>query len=94
MNIVNYSDARASLKSVMDATCDSHEATVITRKNGGDVVMLSKEDYDSINETLYLLRSPRNAERLLNAVADIKAGRVVVHDLQDIENGEEIELGK
>ena len=81
VNVISYSDARASLKAVMDTVCDSHEAAVVTRQKGDDVVMLSKEDYDSIMETLYLLKSPANAGRLMESVARIKAGQATERDL-------------
>lgn len=81
MNVISYSDARASLKAVMDAVCDSHEAAVVTRQKGDDVVMLSKEDYDSIMETLYLLKSPANASRLMESVTRIKTGQSKERDL-------------
>lgn len=83
MNIINYSEARASLKTVMDGVCESHEPAVVTRTKGDDVVMLAKGDYDSIMETLHLLRSPKNASRLMESVARIKAGqaqdRTLIH---------------
>lgn len=81
MNVISYSDARASLKAVMDDVCDSHEPAVVTRQKGEDVVMLSKTDYDSILETLYLLNSPPNAKRLMESVARIKAGQAQEREL-------------
>ncbi len=81
MNIISYSEARASLKSVMDTVCDTHEAAVVTRQKGDDVVILSKEDYDSIMETLYLLKSPANASRLLEAATRIKSGQTTEREL-------------
>lgn len=86
MHVISYSDARASLKAVMDAVCDSHEAAVVTRQKGDDVVILSKEDYDSIMETLYLLKSPVNASRLLTSAARIKAGESAQRDLIEDES--------
>ncbi len=81
MNVISYSEARASLKTVMDTVCDSHEAAVVTRQKGDDVVVISKNDYDSIMETLYLLNSPANAKRLTDSVARIKAGQAQERDL-------------
>lgn len=86
MNVISYSEARASLKAVMDAVCDSHEAAVVTRQKGDDVVILSKDDYDSIMETLHLLKSPANASRLLTSVARIKAGQGIPRDLIEDES--------
>lgn len=81
MNVISYSDARASFKAVMDGVCDSHEPAVVTRQKGESVVVLSKTDYDSIMETLYLLNSPANATRLMESVARIKAGQAKTRDL-------------
>lgn len=87
MNILSYSEARASLKQTMDAVCRDHDATVITRQNGGAVVMLSLSDYNSITETLYLLGSEKNAARLRSSIAQIKAGKALKREL--INCGEE-----
>lgn len=87
MNVISYSDARASLKAVMDSVCDSHEAAVVTRQKGEDVVVLSKADYDSMVETLYLLNTPANAQRLTDSVARIKAGQAQVRDLIQDDEG-------
>lgn len=89
MNILSYSEARASLKTVMDGVCESHEPAVVTRTKGSDVVMLAKSDYDSIMETFHLLKSPKNAERLLQSVARIKAGQAQERGL--IDHDDEIE---
>lgn len=76
MNILAFSEARADLKSVMDNVCTDHTPTVITRANGEHVVMLSLADFNSIQETMYLLGSAKNAIRLMESVAQIKAGKV------------------
>ncbi|NML60509.1 type II toxin-antitoxin system prevent-host-death family antitoxin [Massilia sp. RP-1-19] len=75
MNILTFSEARAGLKSVMDNVCTDHTPTVITRVNGEHVVMLSLSDFNSIEETMYLLGSGKNASRLMKSVAQIKAGK-------------------
>jgi antitoxin YefM len=75
MNVLTFSEARASLKTTMDNVCHEHAPTVITRVNGEHVVMLSLADYNSIEETLYLLSSPKNASRLMESVAQVKAGK-------------------
>lgn len=81
MNITTYSEARANFKRVMDETCKSHEPTVIARAKGEHVVMLSMSDYSSIQETLYLMSSPRNASRLMESIAQIKSGQAVMREL-------------
>ena len=65
---LSYSQLRAELKSVLDEVCDTHEPAYVTRRNGGDVVILAREDYESMDETAYLLRSPANARRLYEAL--------------------------
>ncbi len=68
MGKMTYSHLRANLKSALDRVCADHEPVVVERQKGGDVVLLAREDYDSLQETAYLLRSPANARRLLEAV--------------------------
>ena len=75
MNILTFSEARAGLKAVMDEVCTAHSPTVITRQKGESVVMLSLADFNSIEETLYLLASPKNASRLLTSIEQLKAGK-------------------
>jgi antitoxin YefM len=81
MNILTFSEARASLKSVMDDVCNDHTPTVITRVNGEHVVMLSLSDFNSIEETMYLLSSAKNASRLMESAAQIKAGKAQPREL-------------
>lgn len=75
MDAITYTAARANLASTMDRVCDDHEALIITRNGQQSVVMLSLDDYKSLEETAYLLRSPANAKRLLSAVEDLGRGR-------------------
>ena len=63
MAAINYSELRNNLKEMMDRACNDHESLIVSRKNHADVVMLSLEDYESLKETAYLLRSPANAKR-------------------------------
>jgi antitoxin YefM len=65
---VSYSELRKKLKTACDQVCDSHEPLLIKRRSGGDVVLLAKEDYEALEETAYLLSSPENARRLLEAL--------------------------
>ena len=81
MNILTFSEARAGLKTVMDDVCKDHAPTVITRVNGEHVVMLSLSDFNSIEETLYLLGSAKNASRLMESIAQLKAGKVQIREL-------------
>ncbi|MFZ0932539.1 MAG: type II toxin-antitoxin system prevent-host-death family antitoxin [Syntrophobacteraceae bacterium] len=74
MNAITYSQARSDLAKTMDKVCDDHTPIIITRKNQRSVVMISLEDYESLEETAYLLRSPRNARRLLASIAELESG--------------------
>ena len=81
MNILTFSEARASLKTVMDNVCKDHTPAVVTRVNGEHVVMLSLADFNSIEETMYLLGSANNASRLMESIAQLKAGKAQPRDL-------------
>jgi antitoxin YefM len=74
MDAVTYSAARANLAKTMDKVVDNHTPIVITRKTGRNVVIISLEDYESMEETNYLLRSPKNAKRLLDSIQQAEAG--------------------
>jgi antitoxin YefM len=73
MNVLTYSEARAGFKQAMDDVCRDHAPMLITRQGGEHVVMVSLEDFSAMQETLYLLSSPKNAERLARSVAQINA---------------------
>jgi len=74
MNAVTYSQARSSLAKTMDKVCDDHSPIIITRKSQRSVVMISLEDYQALEETAYLLRSPKNARRLLESIVELESG--------------------
>ena len=67
---VSYTQFRNNLASYMDQVCDGRAPLVVTRQNARSVVLMSEEDYDGLMETVHLLNSPANAERLLRAIAD------------------------
>ena len=74
MQTLSTSEARANIKAVMDRVVADRAPIAISRPKGEGVVMISQSEWDSIEETLYLLRSPKNAERLLEAVRGFEAG--------------------
>ena len=78
---ITYSDARKNLASMMEKVCDSHDPMIITRRKAQSVVMMSLEDYNSITETAYLMRSPANAHRLRESIEAAEAGKPQAHDL-------------
>ncbi|MFH1067818.1 MAG: type II toxin-antitoxin system prevent-host-death family antitoxin [bacterium] len=75
MRAITYTAARENLASTMERVCKSRSPVIITRKRDQAVVMLSLEDYETLEETAHLLRSPANARRLLQAIEDLKRGR-------------------
>lgn len=83
MDSISYTTARANLAKTMDQVCESHEPVIITRSGERSVVMLSLEDFNSLEETAYLLRSPKNAKRLLEAIAELEQGRGTERELAE-----------
>lgn len=81
MDSISFTETRANLKSVMDRVVADRVPVAITCQRGEGVVMVSASEWASIEETLYLLRSPKNAERLLESIAELEAGGGEVHDL-------------
>ncbi len=74
MESISYTAARSNLARTMERVCEDHAPIAITRKGEGAVVMISMEDYQALEETAYLLRSPKNARRLIEAVAELEQG--------------------
>ena len=74
MNAIPYTHARNHLAETMEKVCDDHAPIIITRKSRGSVVMMSLEDYQALEETAYLLRSPKNARRLVESIAELAGG--------------------
>ena len=74
MDAISYSTARANLARTMDRVCEDHAPLIITRNGEQSVVMVSLDDYQALEETAYLLRSPANAKRLLAAVTQLADG--------------------
>lgn len=70
-----YTQARANLAKLCDQVTENRDIVVIRRRRGGDVALVAADELSSILETLHLLRSPRNADRLLSALRDAKAGK-------------------
>ena len=74
MDAITYTAARANLAGTMDRVCNDHEPIIITRNTQQAVVMISLDDFKALEETSYLLRSPKNARRLLESIATLDAG--------------------
>lgn len=74
METISYSEARANLKAMIDKVVANRAPIAITRQRGEGAVLISESEWASVEETLYLLRSPVNAKRLLEAVRGFEAG--------------------
>jgi antitoxin YefM len=83
---VSYSELRKKLKTVCDQVCDEHEPLLIRRRRGGDVVLIAKEHYESLEETAYLLSSPENARRLFEALRRRSEDRSVFASIAALKN--------
>jgi antitoxin YefM len=81
MKAITYTAARENLASTMDRVCADHSPVIITRNRDQSVVMLSLEDYESLEETAYLMRSPANAKRLLEAIHALETGKGVAREI-------------
>lgn len=84
MNAITYTAARENLASTMDRVCVDHDPVIITRNRDQAVVMLSLDDYESLQETAYLLRSPANAKRLLASIESLNAGKNIRKGIKDL----------
>ena len=83
MESISYTAARSKLAKTMDQVCDDHAPIAITRKGEGAVVMMSMEDYQALEETAYLLRSPKNTRRLVESITELEAGKGIEKELME-----------
>ena len=84
MKAITYTAARESLASTMDRVCVDHDPVIITRNRDQAVVMISLEDYESLEETAYLLRSPANARSLLDSISDLKGSGGITKSIDEL----------
>lgn len=83
MKTMSYTESRARYAEVLDSVANDREEVIITRAGHDPVVIVSLEDYESLRETAYLMRSPANARRLLDAMERLEAGRGEPRDMID-----------
>lgn len=83
MKTMSYSESRARYAETLDSVVDDREEVVITRAGHDPVVMVALDDYESLKETAYLLKSPENARRLLGAIDRLEHGGGVERDLAE-----------
>lgn len=81
MDVLNFSETRAKLKSVMDKVVRDRAPVVVSRKNGEAVVLVSLADWNAAEETTHLLSSRANAEDLMASIVELDAGKGEEHDL-------------
>lgn len=84
MDAITYTAARQQLAQTMTAVCENHTPIIITRQKAEAVVMMSLSDFNSIQETAYLLGNPANAQHLRASVADAEAGKLVTVSPDDL----------
>jgi antitoxin YefM len=83
MKAITYTAARQNLAKTMENVCKDHAPVIVTRKTTDSVVIMSLEDYEALEETAYLLRSPKNTRRLVESIAQLEAGRGSDRELLD-----------
>lgn len=84
MNAIACSTAEDILDETLDSVCSDHIPVIVTRPCGDPVVIISLEDFNSMQETAYLLGNPANAERLRRSIADAEAGRTRCVSLESL----------
>ena len=84
MIAANFSEFRSELKKYLDSVEDNNETLVVKRKTGKGTVMISLDEYNSIMETMHLLSSKKNADRLYESIEQMKAGQKVQPKLDDL----------
>lgn len=88
MRTMTYSESRANYAATLSAVVDDREEVVITRAGHDPVVIVSLDDYESLKETAYLLKSPENARRLLGSIEQLESGRGVEYDIVEPDTAE------
>lgn len=84
MRIINFSDARNSLRAVIDQVVEDADVTVIARRDAPDAVIMSLDHYSSLIETVHMLSSPANAAHLAKSIAQYRAGKAIKRELIDV----------
>jgi antitoxin YefM len=81
MEVITYTAARQNLSKTMEKVCRDHAPVIVTRKSHNSVVIMSLEDFEALEETAYLLRSPKNTRRLIESVAQLENGSGIDREL-------------
>ncbi|HCS27462.1 MAG TPA: type II toxin-antitoxin system prevent-host-death family antitoxin [Spongiibacteraceae bacterium] len=83
MRVINFSEARNRLKNVLDQVVDDADYTIISRRDADDAVVMSLDQFNSLMETVHLLKSPANAAHLDKSIKQYQRGQVKQHELID-----------
>jgi len=83
MRTMSYSESRAKYAETLSSVVDDREEVIITRAGHEPVVMVALDEYESLRETAYLLRSPENARRILSSIERLEAGKGTARDLTE-----------
>lgn len=83
MRAITYTTARNNLAGTMKKVCEDHTPVIVTRKNNEAVILMSLEDYEALTETAYLMRSPKNAKRLIESIEELNAGKGIERELME-----------
>ncbi len=83
MDAITYTTARQNLAKTMEKVCEDHSPVIITRKKNDSVVIMSLEDYTALEETAFLLRSPKNARRLIESIVQLAEGNGTERELAE-----------
>jgi antitoxin YefM len=83
MKAITYTAARQNLAKTMEKVCKDHAPIIVTRKTTESVVIMSLEDYEALEETAYLLRSPKNTRRLIESISQLEEGLGSERELSD-----------
>ena len=82
MDVMTYTAVRANLAKTMEKICDNHDPVIITRNKEQSVVLMSLEDYNALEETAYLLKSPANARRLSESIEQLESGKGTIRNIK------------
>ena len=83
MRVLNFSEARSNLKRVIDQVVKDANFTVISRRDDADAVLMSLDTFNSLMETVYLLKTPANAAHLARSIAQLRKGKTRARNLVD-----------
>lgn len=86
MQVITFSDFRQNMKTMMNNTIDEHKLLIVTRQNQTPAIMMSLDDYNSWQETLYLMKSPSNHKTLMQSIKNIRQNQFTDRELTEDED--------